>query len=187
MQIPSSHRRALRPPQFTLRTLILLMTLLAVLFALVNVVHPLVLAGLILLALLIAAHITGNALGTRLREIGSRPVDEEGRDLPPQAFRGDVSQDEFAPPTKLAQRLPLGLPVFIVTVVGTVLGGVGGGLWGTLAGGASPWFHIAIGAIAFSVLGCLGSFALFSFCQVLLGAYWQAMQQAAKEEAASRR
>jgi len=163
------------------------MTLLGVLFALVNVVHPLVLAGLILLALLIAAHIAGNALGTRLREIGSRPVDEKGRDLPPQNFRREIAQDEFAPPTKLSLRLPLGLPVLIVTALGTVVGALGGGLWGTLAGGASPWFPIAIGAIAFAVLGGLGSFALFSFSQVMLGAYWQAMKQAGKEETGSRR
>ena len=182
MQNPSSHRRALRPPQFTLRTLIGLITLLAVLFALVNVVHPLVLAGLILLVLLIAAHITGNALGTRLREIGSRPVDERGRDLPPQTYLREVGQDEFAAPTQLARRMPLGLPVLVVSTAGAVLGGLGGGLWGWQAG-STP--HIAVGGVAFAVLGGLGSFALFSFSQVMLGAYWQALKQSGKEEAGS--
>ena len=84
MSPPSDYRRALRPPQFTLRTLIGLITLLAALFSLVNVVHPVVMAGLVLLALLIAAHVAGNVIGTRLREIGDRPVTKEGREVPPR-------------------------------------------------------------------------------------------------------
>jgi hypothetical protein len=172
--VPSDYRRPLRPPQFTLRTLIWLITLLAVLFSLVNVVHPLMMAGLVLLTLLIAAHVAGNAIGTRLREIGDRPVTKEGQAIPRRRFYPQVDQRSFAPPTDLARRISLGLPILIVTAAGILAGGIAGGLWGYLAAGSGGWLHIAIGAVAFGFLGGFGSFAAFSFAQVLLGAWWQA-------------
>ena len=132
---PSDYRRALRPPQFTLRTLIGLITLLAALFSLVNVVHPVVMAGLVLLALLIAAHVAGNVIGTRLREIGDRPVTKEGREVPPRPFDRNIEQSSFAPPSDLARRISLGLPILIVTTAGVLTGGIGGGLWGYLSAG----------------------------------------------------
>jgi hypothetical protein len=171
---PSEYRRPLRPPQFTLRTLICLITLLAVLFSLVNVVHPLMMAGLVLLTLLIAAHVAGNAIGTRLREIGDRPVTKEGQPVPPRRFNPQVDRASFAPATDLARKISLGLPILIVTAAGILAGGIAGGLWGYLAAGSGGWLNIAIGAVAFGFLGGFGSFAAFSFAQVLLGAWWQA-------------
>ena len=174
MPPPSDYRRALRPPQFTLRTLIWLITLLAALFSLVNVVHPLVLMGIVLLALLIVAHVAGNVIGTRLREMGDRPVTKEGREIPPRRFNPLVDSESFAPPTDLARRISLGLPILIVTLAGVLTGGIAGGLWGYLAAGSDGWLNIVVGAIAFGFLGGFGSFAAFSFTQVILGAWLQA-------------
>jgi hypothetical protein len=39
---------------------------------------------------------------------------------------------------------------------------------------ANP-FDIAIGVIAFAILGGIAAFAIVGFTQVLFGAYWQAM------------
>ena len=174
MSPPSDYRRALRPPQFTLRTLIGIITLLAALFSLVNVVHPVVMAGLVLLALLIAAHVAGNVIGTRLREIGDRPVTKEGREVPPRPFDRSVDQSSFAPPSELARRISLGLPILIVTTAGVLTGGIGGGLWGYLSAGSDGWLNIVVGCVAFGFLGGFGSFAAFSFTQVMLGAIRQA-------------
>lgn len=178
MSHPTDYRRALRPPQFTLRTLLALITLLAVLFALVNVIHPLVLSGLILLVLLIAGHVAGNAIGTRLREIGSRPVTRDGRDISPGPFGPQVAEQDYAPPTQLGRRLSLGLMVVIVTSIGALVGALSGGLWGYLAAGSDGWLNIVVGAVAFGFLGGFCSFAAFSFSQVLLGAFWQAVRSA---------
>ena len=174
MSPPSDYRRPLRPPQFTLRTLIWLITLLAVLFSLVNVVHPVVMAGLVLLVLLIVAHVAGNVIGTRLREIGDRPVTKEGREVPPRPFDRHVDRNSFAPPSDLARRASLGLPILIVTAAGVLAGGISGGMWGYLAAGIGGWLNIVVGAVAFGCLGGFGSVAAFSFTQVILGAWWQA-------------
>ena len=174
MSPPTDYRRPLRPPQFTLRTLLWLVTLLAVLFSLVNVVHPLVLTGLVLLVLLIAAHIAGNVIGTRLREMGDQPVTKEGLKVPPRPFDRHVDRNSFAPPSDLARRISLGRPILIVTAAGVLAGGSAGGLWGYLAAGADGWLNIVVGAVAFGFLGGFGSFAAFSFTQVILGAWWQA-------------
>ena len=174
MPPPSDYRRPLRPPQFTLRTLILLITLLAILFSLVNLVHPVVMAGLVLLALLIVAHVAGNVIGTRLREMGDRPVTKDGREVPPRPFDRNVDQSSFAPPSDLARRASLGLPILIVTAAGVLTGGFAGGLWGYLSAGSDGWLNIVVGIVAFGFLGGFGSFAAFSFTQVILSAWWQA-------------
>ncbi|MCE9528156.1 MAG: hypothetical protein K8R36_19105 [Planctomycetales bacterium] len=176
MSPPSDYRRALRPPQFTLRTLIGLITLLAVFFSLVNLVHPLVMTGLVLLAVLIAAHVAGNVIGTRLRELGDRPVTKGGQDIPRRRFNPPIDQESFAPPSDLARKVSLGLPVLIVTAAGAAVGGFGGGLWGYLAAGSGGWLNIGVGCVAFGFLGGFVSFALYSFTQVLLAAWWQAVR-----------
>ncbi len=174
MSPPSDYRRPLRPPQFTLRMLIGLMTVLAAHFSLVNVVPPIVMAGLVLLTLLIAAHVAGNVIGTRLREMGDHPVTKEGREVPPRRWNSQVDQASFAPPSDLARRVSLGLPILIVSLAGVLAGGISGGLWGYLTAGSGGWTNIVVGTIAFGFLGGFGSFAAFSFTQVILGAWRQA-------------
>jgi hypothetical protein len=174
MSPPTDYRRPLPPPQFTLRTLILVVTVLAILFALVNVVHPIVLAGLVLLVLLIAAHVVGNYLGTRLREMGDRPVTKEGGPIPPRRFFPHVERGSFAPQSDLAKKISLGLPVLIVTSAGVLTGGIAGGMWGFLSATSDGWANIVVGTVAFGFLGGFASFAAFSFTQVILSAIWQA-------------
>lgn len=178
MHPPTDYRRALRPPQFTLRTLLLLITLLAVFFSLVNLVHPLLMTGLGLLAILIAAHVAGNVIGSRLRELGDQPMTEDGRAIPPRRFHGEIDRSSFAPPSDLAKKISLGLPVLIVTATGVLVGGIAGGMWGYLAAGISGWLNIGVGFVAFGFLGGFVSFAIYSFTQVLLTAWLQASRPA---------
>lgn len=156
------------------------MSLLAVLFSLMSVMQPLAIAALVLLALAVIGHVAGNALGTRLRQNGSRPVDEAGLDLPTvKRWPRALSPDEFAPATQLSRRSSLGRPIFVATVLGTIAGGIGGGLWPAFAARNGPELaSIVIGVVAFAVLGGIGTFGMFSFAQVLLGALRQANAEA---------
>jgi hypothetical protein len=154
-----------------------LVTAFAVIFAASLWLPPIWVAALVLLALSIFAHVAGNAIGTRLREIGSRK-DNRAFDLQPGA-RGEP---RFAPATRLGQRQRLGWPIVIATFTGIILGGIGGGLWSILtASREMPIAAIGLGVIAFAALGGILAFATVGFTQVLLGAIWQAMRQSGSE------
>ncbi|HEX5103780.1 MAG TPA: hypothetical protein VFV87_08225 [Pirellulaceae bacterium] len=168
----------LRPPQFRLRTLLLLVAAWAAIFAASHWLQPVWVAALVLLALSIVAHVAGNAIGTRLRELGSLK-DNRAFDLKPEA-RGEP---RFAPVTRLGLKQSLGWPLVIATAAGIVLGGLGGGLW-TLAASRGPIepAAAALGAIAFAALGGIAAFATVGFTQALTGAIWQAMRQSAADD-----
>ena len=168
-------RSALPPPQFGLRTLLLVVTACAVVAALSQWVTPVVLACLAFLILSIIAHVAGNAIGTRLRDLSSHSPDDA---LPKGLFRAKPKADDFAPATRLGQRHGLGWPILVATVVGTVGGAVGGVAW-TLISSRGPvgLLNVGVGAIAFAVLGGIAAFASFGFIQVGLGAIRQALAE----------
>jgi hypothetical protein len=170
------HLKSLRPPQFGLRTLLLLVAVCGVLLAIVRLhwLSPVGLAVLLFLAASIFCHVAGNAIGTRLREIGDRQDLSDSRESA-AAFRRPRPQD-FAPATQLSQRQSLGWTIVIASSVGVTSGAVGGGLWTFVAGrGHIGLLNIAVGVIAFAVLGGIAAFATVGFAQVLAGAIWQAM------------
>ena len=175
IQNPKLDGRRLRPPQFGLRTLLLLVTACSVLLALERwfSLAPIAVAALLLLALSIFAHVAGNAIGTRLREIGDQPEDS-GTDRATR-FRQPQARD-FAPATQLSQRRSLGWTIVVATVTGAVAGGIGGGLWTWLeSSGPIGLLNIAVGVVAFGVLGGIGAFTTVALMQVLGGAIWQAL------------
>lgn len=164
-----------------MRSLLLLVTACGVIFAASHWLPPIWVAALVLLAFSIFAHVAGNAIGTRLREIGSRK-DNRAYELQPAA-RGEP---RFAPATRLGQRQHLGWPIVIATFSGIILGGIGGGLWTFLtASREMPIAAIGLGVIAFAALGGILAFATVGFTQVLLGAIWQAMRQSGKDSPTS--
>jgi hypothetical protein len=138
---------------------------------------PAAMAALVFLALSVAGHVAGNAIGTRLRQMGDEPQEplaavHIGRRIP-QAH-------EFAPATSLSQRYSLGWSIIVASSIGVASGAVGGGLWTFAAGrGHAGSFDIAIGVVAFATLGGLAAFATVSFAQVLCGAFWQALNASA--------
>jgi hypothetical protein len=135
---------------------------------------PLAGGGLLFFAVAIALHVLGNAIGTRLREIGDRPeiqaVEEDGG-----RFRRPRPED-FAPVTRLSAKQSLGWIIAAATLVGMIAGGLGGGVWTAIAsrGPLNP-FNIGIGVVAFAVLGGLAAFGTAALVQVLAGAIWQAL------------
>ena len=167
-------KAVLPPPQFGLRTLLLVVTACALLAALSQWVSPIVLACVVFLVLSILAHIAGNAIGTRLREFGSRPTAEDA-ELSPGLARARPRADDFAPPTRLSERQGLGWPILIAASAGTLLGAIGGVVW-TLVTSRGPvgLLNVGVGAIAFAVLGGIIAFVAFGFIQVGLGALRQA-------------
>jgi hypothetical protein len=174
---PIDSRPGLRPPQFGLRTLLWLITACAVLLAAVHWLDlsPLAVGVLLLFAIAIALHVVGNSLGTRLRQIGDRPEIQlldreksEGRQPRPE---------DFAPATRLSVRQSLGWIIAVATLTGTITGGLGGGVWTAISSrGPTSLFNIAIGVIAFAVLGGLAAFGVVALVQVLLGAILQALR-----------
>ena len=153
------------------------MTAFAVIFAASHWLPPIWVAALALLALSIFAHVAGNAIGTRLREIGNRK-DNRAYELQP----GARAEPRFAPATRLSQRQRLGWPIVIATFSGIILGALGGGLWTILTATAHvPIAAVGLGVIAFGALGGILAFATVGFTQVLLGAIWQAMHQPGSE------
>jgi hypothetical protein len=171
----SDHRSCLRPPQFGLRTLLLLVAAIGVLLALRQWLDPIVIAAILFLALSVFCHVAGNAIGTRLRQIGSQPNQAADRSFLPERTRPEPR--DFAPATQLGQRRSLGWSIIIATSVGIASGAIGGGFWTFLNSRGGPEIlTIAIGVAAFGVLGGLAAFAIVGFAQVLFGAIWQAMK-----------
>src|SRR4051812_17369517 len=94
--------RSLRPPQFGLRTLLGLITACAVLLALRQWVSPVAIAAIAFLAAFVFCHVAGNAIGTRLRQIGDLQ-DAVPAEPPPPARRPPQPHD-FAPATHLSRK-----------------------------------------------------------------------------------
>ncbi len=172
----------LKPPQFSLRTLLLLVTLCAIVSALVNVLPPMAIAGLVFLLISIFAHVAGNAIGTRLRDLGGRREQRfsAGNE---SAASGQGGRPRCAPPTQLSQRQSLGWPVLVVTGAGCLAGGAGGGAWTAFSLPHVAALAIVIGVVAFAALGGFAAFLAFSFAQVGLGALRQAQALASSESA----
>ncbi|HZL90954.1 MAG TPA: hypothetical protein VFB96_21495 [Pirellulaceae bacterium] len=169
-------RPGLKPPQFSLRSLLLAVTLLAVVFALFNVLPPMVMAGLIFLLISILAHMAGNAIGTRLRDSSSRSTTDETQGRGHLAAASLRVAPALAAQTQLSQRRSLGWPVLAATGTGLLAGGGGGGAWTFYSSGPQlAAINIVVGAVAFAVLGGLAAFLIFSFAQVGVGALRQAL------------
>jgi len=169
---PLKNQPTSRPPQFKLRTLLLVVTLCAIVFAMTHWLTPVGWITVVLLAASVALHVAGNAIGTRMRRIG---------DQPPEVRHAQIANSlpqphEFAPATRLGERQSLGWLIVVATAAGILLGGAGGGVWTWISSrGPAGLLPIAVGAIAFAVLGGLAAFAAFAFTQVLAGAIWQAL------------
>src|ERR1700731_950167 len=115
----------LEPPRFTLRGLWIVITALGCLFGVMTAVGALSSAALVFFLALVAAHVMGNSLGTRLRDRSSRRGAAEKRadsQSLPQSTR------QVIPPGRLAQRAQLKGVEFFMTLVGSTAGGSLGGI-----------------------------------------------------------
>jgi hypothetical protein len=174
-QSAEAEYRRLKPPQFGLRTLLGGIAVWAALLVVGQWLSPAVILTLALLAGSIFCHVMGNAIGTRLRQMGDLP--DVGPKDDARTNHGPPQARDFAPATHLSERRSLGLTVIVAASIGLACGAVGGGLWTFVASnGQANAPSIAVGVVAFSILGGIAAFAVVSFMQVLLGAIWQAIR-----------
>jgi len=109
----------------------------------------------------VAAHVAGNALGTRLREATDRALRVRGRRWP----TGEVPIPT-SPPAYLETRVPLGRLVPVSVAIGALCGGTAGAValaWMTRASPAGA----VLGGVSSAVIGGLFGFLLASFVEIV--------------------
>jgi hypothetical protein len=161
--------------QFDLRMLLLAMTAISVACAVCGLLGA---GGSLLLmwvALLVAGHVTANAMGDRIRS-GSRPVfhGEEPMFLP----NPTPPRRQAPPATQLSQRSAIGWRPFVISGCGALMGAaVGLALFGYAYAPRGLWGAIAFGAVFAAALGAFLGFLASSLWQVSAGAFQEASRQ----------
>jgi hypothetical protein len=163
-------RRPVRGPQFRLRTLMIWVAALAVVFGVMAAAGPIGSAALMLVLTMIGLHVAGNALGTSLRE--EAPGDSQRTGAEWQSLPKPLPMEV----SRLSQRKPLGWLIRGITLLGAA-----GGFWGgsnLLAEytGASL-MGAAVGAISSGIIGGFLAFLAGSFLAIILEAWWQATRE----------
>ncbi len=167
--------QGLAPPRYGLKTFLGLVALVCGCLAAFVHFGALVGCAVLLALLVIIAHVAGNAIGTELRQRS-----DENSSLPMETGLGDDPRrrphsSEFAPPTQLSHKAPLGWFMRIMTSLGVIGGAIAGGMFLVKTSEIPlPYSTIAFGCLAAGVLGGMFAFWLFSLAQVFLSAWWQA-------------
>jgi hypothetical protein len=180
MSLSASHvtetDQTARPPQFGLRTLLLAITALSVVFAVFAAVGPMWSAMLALAFSLIGLHVVGNALGTRLREEAPHrinletPVDAEP--LPPLQLAGEIPAAR-----RLQEHASIDFRCWIAAAFGAVLGASLGGIcvaW--MVGQRLTLSGLLVGIASSAVLGGLFCFMASSLFLVARTAWREALE-----------
>lgn len=163
----------LGPPQFGLRTMLLIVATVGVLLGLSQWMSPISFAALLLLILSIIAHIAGNVIGTRLKQQAKRS--EPTQEPLTSSANASLRDHHHAPTTKLGHRHSLGWLPLASALVGFAIAALAGAVWTTsLLGRDFDWSTISIAAAAFGALGGFGGFLVVGFGK----AFWDAWQQA---------
>ena len=172
-------RPGLKPPQFGLRMMFIVVSALCCLMVTVRAAGPLVGSALLLLLMAIFAHVAGNVLGCRLRANGDMLTSESGPGAPrPCRRRTPPNPIDFAPLTQLGMRRAVGPSMRVLTVLGAITGAVGGGWFlVTVNWERATLVNISIGTVSFAVLGGLWGFGASSFLRVFCGALAQAHRE----------
>jgi MFS family permease len=178
MNAPLPHaedHHALPPPQFGLRAMFIAITLLSGLFALSLVIGPTWSGMLAFIILFVLAHVVGNVLGTRLRNV--KPSHDvlridEGLDEPTYSQIAAI-----APAGRLQENTSLRRPWLIAAVVTAgVFGTVGGIVIATIVGKNLTIPGLALGIVSAAVVGGLFGFIVCSFWSVARMALREALE-----------
>jgi len=175
---PDDREAGLGPPRFTLRALLVVVTLAGCLFGLMTALGGVWSMAILMFLCLIAAHVAGNSLGTRLRDRASRRTTDELR-LPSSNPAPASVKLEVAAPHSLNQRVRLNRLTPVMTAGGALAGGALGGM---LSAGVYPEAGAAavgLGVISAAVLGAFAGFAASSFFSVARAALGEALREPA--------
>ncbi|MGE0610557.1 MAG: hypothetical protein AB7O62_25940 [Pirellulales bacterium] len=165
--LPSTGRRF----QFSLRTLLLGMSLLSVLFAAMSAMGPIwsILVGWC--AVLVFAHVAGMVWGERVRRLPALPEPDDRLSARPRT----VPVEGFAPGTRLRENAAPGGPMIFLTCLGAAAGGAVGSylLWKPL----QPWTFYpgyVVGVASASIVGGFLGYLAGSFIETALSAWREA-------------
>jgi len=161
------------PLQFRLKSLLVLTTLLCGVFAVAAKVNGVLLAAMVWILLLAAAHMAASALGTRaVNHAPSRRFATD--DLQPTAEPYDP-RSACAPTTRLGNNHQLGLSLWVATVAGSAVGCVVGTTLVVLHHGGRPaWPALLLAAVSSAGIGAFLSFLLGSCANVTSRAWREA-------------
>jgi len=162
-----------RPLQFSIRTMLLAVAAAGGLFAVMGAVGPLWSVVLCWFLLLAAAHVAGNAQGTRLRRHTADPT--QSAEIPPfLAVVQRRNQPACAPTTLLGQRRFLSRPLWLAATFAGCGGLAAGGLLTLLYFGRVGLSGVAVGAVSVAVLSGFGAYLSASLLEVAMAAIGEA-------------
>ncbi len=168
-----------RVPQFRLRTLFLLIAVLAVLFAVMGTIGPIASAALLLFLCMAGLHVAGNALGTTLRDDSSARFRWQNATAIESESKPAANRSTMTAP-RLSEHTPLGWIRYAIFFIGALVGGALGGLaFGQLTNSPA---QLAVGVLSFAVLGAFFGFLGGSFLAILLRAWNQAAREPLKAD-----
>jgi hypothetical protein len=165
---------AVGPPRFTLRTMLLAVAALGCLFGVMSALGTVWSVAILLFGCLVAGHVLGNSLGTRLRDgapkrSGVSPTRQDARFA--ATHRSAVEGSGLSRRTRLS-RITL-VMAFGGATAGAFLGGTGLAAIYPDAGAAA----VALGVVSSAVLGGFVGFLTSSFLSVTLKAWREALAQ----------
>jgi hypothetical protein len=159
-----------RRAQFSLRALLLGVTVAAVLCGLVVSVSPLWTLVIGWFFVLVVGHVLGNWLGTRLRQRRQvRDAALDGTDEQP-----DCGPIHYAPTSRLRHHVALGRSMFISTAISTVAGCALGVVYLVRYSEHVTISGLAVGAISAAVIGGVFGFLTSAFVTVTMCAIHEA-------------
>ena len=171
---PVDRPDALGPPRFTLRTMLLVVTALGCLFGVMAALGSSWSIIILLFGCLVAGHVIGNSLGTRLRDGAPR---YEKLSLAAFDARVGPAHSPAAQGGGLSRRIRLSRVTLVMTFggasAGAFLGGTGLAAIYPEAGASA----VALGVVSSAVLGGFVGFLTSSFLSVTLRAWREALAQ----------
>jgi hypothetical protein len=168
IRIADDHR-ALRPPQFGLRAMMLGVTFLCMAFALFPLIGFAGSAMLFLFASLIGLHVVGNVIGTRLRD-SQHPTETFDAERPSSA-----TVPSAMPAGRLQENTLIHWRWVIMALIGATVGGSAGGFAiATVEGAKLTTAGLCLGIGSSAVLGAFAGFMSSSLWTILRGAMREA-------------
>lgn len=172
----SGPRRAMGPPRFTLRGVLILFAVTGALMAASRELGPRGQFVLFMATSSILLHVASTAIGSHLRASSDRATFQQRQDQPPSAALRRPAV-EFAPQTHLAHRRPLPASTLWLTLAS----GLAGASWGGISLASHHWqtatvSSVGVGAAACGILGLLLGFGGSSLWLVFRSAWREAAQ-----------
>ena len=166
---PDDRQVGIGPPRFSLRTLLLIVTVAGCLFGVMSVLGTLWSMGMLMILCLIFAHVAGNSLGTTLRDQATRHAAEERRE---RLLTNPIvaARHEAPAPSQLTKSSRLNRVTLVMTA--------GGALGGTVSADLYPEAGIAalvLGVVSAAVLGGCVGFTVSAFVSVARAALGEAL------------